>query len=243
MESGEIFVDDTLHRYDEEMKKVAVIVTNFSQYPSLDRKTGLWLGEVTHFCDELEKQGFGFDLISPQGGECPLDPKSLGDDLIDEKFMARNEFRSSLRQTKSAAEVKAQDYAAIYFSGGHGTMWDFPESKSLQALASLIFQSGGVISAVCHGVCGLLNVQDAAGKNIVAKISITGFSNLEEMLVRLTKHVPFSLEDELKKRSAVYKKAFLPFVSFVIQHDRIVTGQNPASARAVGKKVADLLAG
>ncbi len=220
------------------MKKIAVIVTNTKKYPHLDRKTGLWLGEVTHFCDEVEKAGISFDLISPLGGVCPLDPKSLSSDKTDAKFMNRTGFVKQLSETLAAKDIKAKDYAAIYFSGGHGTMWDFPESKELQSLTADIFDKGGIVSAVCHGVCGLLNVKRGDGKYLIDAMPVTGFSNFEEGILRLKKHVPFLLETEIVKRSGQYKRAFLPFMPYIVESQNLMTGQNPASARKLGKAVA-----
>jgi putative intracellular protease/amidase len=220
-------------------KEVAVIVTNTAQYRNWNRKTGLWLGEVTHFCDEIEARGLTFDLISPLGGICPLDPKSLSSDSTDAKYMARPDFVRALQETRAVATVDASEYAAIYYSGGHGTMWDFPDDSALQSLAAAIHQRGGIVAAVCHGVCGLLNVRDAAGASILANRQVTGFSNLEEGLLRLTARVPFSLETELRKRTPLFKRALLPFTSYVIESERVLTGQNPASARKLGKLLAE----
>jgi putative intracellular protease/amidase len=222
-------------------QKIAIIVTNTAQYKNWDRKTGLWLGEVTHFCDELEAKGLGFDLISPLGGVCPLDPKSLSNDKTDALFLARPEFVSALEKTHAAPSVNAKDYAAIYYSGGHGTMWDFPDDKALQDLTTAIHADGGIVAAVCHGVSGLLNTRDADGKSLLSGRRVTGFSNLEEGLVRLKSRVPFLLEDELRKRTHLYQRSLLPFVSHVVESERVLTGQNPASARKLGKLIATRL--
>ncbi len=224
--------------YDWKMKKIAIIVTNIESYPSMNRKTGLWLGEVTHFCEEIEKIGIQFDLISPQGGACPLDPKSLSNDKTDARYMNQPDFVMKLNNTIAARKAKANDYSAIYYSGGHGTMWDFPDSRELQSLALEIYRSGGIVSAVCHGVCGLLNVVLDNGKHLIENMPLTGFSNLEEGLIGLKKHVPFLLQDEIVKRSGHYQRAFLPFLPYVVESQNLLTGQNPASARKLGKAVA-----
>jgi putative intracellular protease/amidase len=219
-------------------KKIAIIVTNTEKYPQLDRKTGLWLGEVTHFCDEIEQAGISFDLISPHGGVCPLDPKSLSSDRTNAKYMSKAGFVKQLKETLAAKDAKANDYAAIYFSGGHGTMFDFPDSKDLQSLTANIFAKGGIVSAVCHGVCGLLNVKVGDGRYLIEGKPVTGFSNLEEGILRLKKHVPFLLESEIVKRSGQYRRAFLPFMPYIVESQSLITGQNPASARKLGKAVA-----
>jgi putative intracellular protease/amidase len=57
----------------------------------------------------------------------------------------------------------------------------------------------------------------------------------------VTKKVPYNAEAEMKQRGALYEKAFLPFVSYVVVAGRLVTGQNPRSARATAEQVAALL--
>ncbi|QZD33729.1 Intracellular protease [Acinetobacter lwoffii] len=142
-----------------------------------------------------------------------------------------------LNNTLKPTDVKASDYKAIYFTGGHGVMWDFPNNPELTALAEQIYRQGGVVSAVCHGVAGVLALKDEQGQPLIANRKVTGFSNREEVLSGMKKQVPFSLEDQLKSKGSKYSEGFLPFTSFVVVDDRIITGQNPQSPREVGVEV------
>jgi putative intracellular protease/amidase len=144
---------------------------------------------------------------------------------------------SRLNNTLQPSEVKASDYKAIYFTGGHGVMWDFPNNPELIALAEQIYRQGGVVSAVCHGVAGILSLKDEQGKALIANRKVTGFSNREESLSGMKKQVPFLLENQLKSKGAKYSQGFFPFTSYVIVDDRIITGQNPQSPREVGEEV------
>lgn len=138
-------------------------------------------------------------------------------------------------------QVRPEDYAAVYFAGGHGVIWDCPENAALQKIGVHIYESGGVVSSVCHGAVGLLNIRLTDGRLLIAGKEVTGFSNEEERLAKLDEHVPFLTEDELKKRGAIYRKADQPFIEFAVASERLVTGQNPQSGAAVAEKVLALL--
>ena len=153
---------------------------------------------------------------------------------IDWEWYCDKGFMNRLGTTLKPSEVNAADYAAIYFVGGHGVLWDFPDNEELQALSRKIYESGGI---VCHGAASLLDIRLSDGTLLIKGKQVTGFSNEEERLVELDKYVPYLTEDELVKRGAIYKKADTPWAPFTIVDGRVITGQNPAS----GGAVADLL--
>lgn len=224
-------------------KKVLVVLTNTAKYPTIKRATGLWLGEAVHFVDELGKAGHAVDYVSPNGGYVPVDPHSLqlaADD--DWRWYADKAFMNRLGNTLSPGQARASDYSAIYYAGGHGVMWDFPDHPGLQELSRQIFEQGGVVSAVCHGVVGLLNVKLSDHSLLVRGRQVTGFSNIEEKLAELDKVVPYLTENELVARGGLYCKAEEPWAAFAVADGRLVTGQNPASGRVVAQKVLQVLA-
>lgn len=220
--------------------KILVVMTNHDKYPSREDTTGLWVTELTHFYDVAHKAGYQMDFISPKGGAVPLDERSQKWIYMDKQaraYLADPAFMSRLNNTLQPTEAKASDYKAIYFTGGHGVMWDFPNNPELTALAEQIYRQGGVVSAVCHGVAGILSLKDEQGKALIANRKVTGFSNREESLSGMKKQVPFFLENQLKSKGAKYSQGFFPFTSYVIVDDRIITGQNPQSPREVGEEV------
>lgn len=225
--------------------KILIVMTNHAKYPSREDTTGLWVTELTHFYDVATAAGYEMDFISPKGGSIPLDERSQKSSYMDKEaraHLADPDFMTRLNHTMKPSEVKASDYKAIYFTGGHGVMWDFPNNAELVSLSEQIYHQGGVVSAVCHGVAGLLALKDEQGQPLIAKHKITGFSNEEEALSGMKKQVPFFLEHELKAKGAIYKQSLIPFTSFVIVDDRIITGQNPQSPREVGQAVMTRLA-
>lgn len=224
--------------------RVLIIVTNHADYPSRDDKTGLWLTELTHFWDVLHAAGIEMDIASPAGGKSPLDERSLGWPYLDDAARAHLSdpvFMERLSNTRSAADVAPSAYAAVYFTGGHGTMWDFRDAPELKRLAEAIHAQGGVVSAVCHGNAALMQLQDADGRPLVAGRRVTGFSNFEERLSGMRSQVPFFLQDALEATGARYEKALLPFTAYAVTDGRLVTGQNPQSGKAVAGHVLALL--
>lgn len=149
-------------------EKILVVLTGTEEYPNLNRATGAWLGEVVHFVEAVEKAGFGVDYVIPQGGYTPIDPHSLAmAEPIDWEWYHDKGFMNRLGTTLKPSEVDAADYAAIYFVGGHGVLWDFPDNEKLQALSRKIDQSGGIVSSVCHGAVDLLDVRLSDGTLLI----------------------------------------------------------------------------
>lgn len=218
--------------------KALIVCTNHTDYPTKSHKTGLWLSEATHFYDELADRKLPYDIASPNGGRVPIDEKSIDRrDTINEKWYNDPTFRHKLEHSIRLDEVNPADYQIVYFTGGHGTMWDFPDNPTLQAITRQIYENGGFVAAVCHGVSGLLNVKLSDGTTLIDNRQVTGFSNMEEKLARLDDQVPFMLEDALRQKNALYSKGILPFLPYIEVDERLVTGQNPLSARKVGRKV------
>lgn len=225
-------------------KRILHVVSNVAHYADPTQPTGLWLSELTHAHDVFEARDYEQTIMSPKGGISPLEPRALKWPLLDASAKAwlDDPSRMALLQTTVAPEdIDPAGYDAIYFTGGHAVMWDFPDSEGLQRITRAIWEQGGIVSAVCHGYCGLLNTRLSDGKLLVAGKRLTGFSWTEEVLAGVAKKMPYNAEAEMKARGALYEKAFLPFVSFAVVDGRLVTGQNPWSAKATAEKVVSLL--
>lgn len=219
-------------------KKILVVLTNTAKYPTLKRATGLWLGEAVHFVDKVQKAGYAVDYVSPAGGYVPIDPHSLQmAPELDWQWYDDKAFMNRLGTTLGPGQAKAEDYCAIYYTGGHGVIWDFPENTRLQALARGIYEAGGVVAAVCHGAVGLLNIKLSDNSLLVRGRQVTGFSNTEEKLAELDNVVPYLTENELVARGGKYSKHDDPWAGFVVSDDRLITGQNPASSALVAEHV------
>ena len=221
--------------------RILIIVTNVGDYEKVGYRTGLWLGEMTHFWDVAEKAGFQMDIASPSGGYVPIDPESLAASVLkdggtDKRYKDRT-FMNRLLNTMKVEDADPASYDALYMTGGHGVCFDFSKSVPLAKLTANMFEAGKVVSAVCHGPAGLLEVKLGNGDYLIAGKNVTGFSWNEEVKVGREEAVPFNLEEELQKRGARYGKAWMAFSSHVVEDGLLITGQNPASAKGVGEAV------
>ena len=216
-------------------KKVLFVVTSHDKKGDTGQPTGYYLGEVSHPWDVLHAAGYEIDFVSPKGGKAPVDGLNL-DDAVNRKFWEDEKYHHKIEHTLTPSEVKPEDYAAIFYAGGHGPMWDFPENEALAAIGRKIYENGGVVSAVCHGPSALVNVTLSNGNYLVDGKKVNAFTNEEEVAVKLDKVVPFLLEEKLKERGALFEKSGL-WQPHVTVDQRLVTGQNPQSAKGVGEAV------
>jgi putative intracellular protease/amidase len=220
-------------------KRILFVVTSHSKLGKTGKSTGAYIGEVTHPYEVFTDAGYEIDFVSPKGGKTPLDGMDALDE-VSQKYLADKSFMAKLNSTKKPTEVSAADYSAVFYAGGHGTMFDLPDDEDLKNLSSSVYESGGVVSAVCHGPASLVNLKIKNGRYLISGKKVTGFTNEEESAVGLTDAMPFLLEDKLKERGGVYSKAS-KFKKHVVVSERLVTGQNPASARGVAEEVLKLL--
>ncbi|WP_203566491.1 type 1 glutamine amidotransferase domain-containing protein [Aestuariimicrobium ganziense] len=227
-------------------KRILVVVTSAGSYEKVGYRTGLWLGELTHFHDVVEKAGHAVVIASVAGGRVPIDPESLGSLVL--KMGGTQEryedpaYMALLENTLSLDEVADQQFDAIYLAGGHGTMFDFPHSDALGRLIVDTWQRDGIVSAVCHGPAGLITVRLPDGTALIKGRKLTGFSWAEEKLAGRDQAVPFRLDEQLKAQGAKYTKALRPMAEKVVRDGNLVTGQNPMSAKGVAEEVVKLLA-
>lgn len=225
-------------------KRILHVVSNVAHYADPADPTGLWLSELTHAYDLFAGKGYAQRIVSPKGGVTPLEPRSLkwpNRDASARAWLADDAHRALLASTAKPEDIDPADFDAIYFTGGHAVMWDFPDDAGLQRLTRAIYERGGIVASVCHGYCGLLNTRLSDGSLLVAGRRLTGFSWREEILAGVAKKMPYNAEEQMKRRGARYEKALLPFVPKVVVDGRLVTGQNPQSAKATALRVAELL--
>ncbi|WP_033442169.1 type 1 glutamine amidotransferase domain-containing protein [Saccharothrix sp. NRRL B-16314] len=223
-----------------EQKKILIALTSHERLGDTGRTTGFYLPEAAHPWRVFTEAGYEVDLVSVRGGNPPRDGVDPSD-AVQTRFLADEVVAGKLAATPTPAEVDPGQYAAILFAGGHGTMWDFPDDSALAGVARDIYEAGGVVSAVCHGPAGLVNVTLSDGTPLVAGKRVAAFTNAEEQAVGLDKVVPFLLQSRLEERGAVHVPAD-NFAANVVVDDRLVTGQNPASATGVAEAVVRELA-
>jgi putative intracellular protease/amidase len=216
-------------------KKILFVVSSHFEKGNTGEKTGYYLAEVSHAWEVLKNAGYEIDFVSPKGGTPPVDGLNLNDE-VNKSFWEDAKYRAKIDNSMKPSDVKPSDYAAIYYAGGHGTMWDFPENKEIAAIATQIYENNGVVGAVCHGPAGLVNIKLSNGKYLVNGKKVNAFTNEEEIAVKLENVVPFMLEAKLIERGAKFEKSGM-WQEHVTIDQRLVTGQNPQSAKGVGEAI------
>lgn len=220
-------------------KKILFVVTSNDKKGDVAGATGYYLSEVSHPWAVLKEAGYEIDFVSPKGGKAPAEGVYL-EDKVNAALWGDAVYRPKIENTKKPGEINPADYAAIYYAGGHGTMWDLPDNSELAEIAMQIYENGGVVGAVCHGPSGLVNIKLSNGKYLVDGKKINSFTNAEESAVNMEEVVPFMLESKLIERGAIFEKSDM-WQEHVTVDQRVVTGQNPQSAKAVGEAIAKLL--
>jgi putative intracellular protease/amidase len=222
--------------------KIVMVLTSHDQLGNTGRKTGFWLEEFAAPYFVFRDAGIELALASPKGGQPPIDPKS---DVPENQTPPQTRFKQdqsaqkALSQTIKLADVKSEDYDTIFYSGGHGPMWDLVDNPDSIALIESFYNSGKPVAAVCHSSAVFHRVM-YQGQPLVKGKRVTGFTNGEEEAAGLTQVVPFLVEDELKRVGGLYEKA-ADWASFAVTDGRIVTGQNPASSTAGAKALLAVL--
>ncbi|KAH7101220.1 ThiJ/PfpI [Auriculariales sp. MPI-PUGE-AT-0066] len=222
------------------MPRILFVFTSADSKTDGSGKTGYWLSEAAHPYYLLASHA-EIDFAAPKGANPPLDPGSVAltdkNDTESHNFMTDETVLAKFASAKKLTEVDASRYDVVYFPGGHGPVIDLAFDADNAKLASTFFQSGKIVAAVCHGPAALVGATDAAGKSIFSGRRATAFSNAEEAAIKGETWIPFLPEDKIKELGAVFEKASEPFASFVVQDANLITGQNPASAAAVGQAI------
>jgi putative intracellular protease/amidase len=221
------------------IKPVLCVVTSFPIKGDTGQPTGFWLSELTHPLAVLQDAGIKTEIASIRGGQPPVDGFDLSDP-VNARFWHDPAFRSALVHSLILGDVVSSRYSAVFFAGGHGTMWDYSDSSAVQRVIREIYEANGVVAAVCHGPASLVNAKLRDGSYLVAGKRVASFTDEEEAEVQATHIVPFLLASTLKARGAHHQPAPNWAVNVVVD-GRLVTGQNPASAHGVGETIRDFL--
>lgn len=212
--------------------KILMVLTSHDKLGDTGKKTGFWLEEFAAPYYVFKDAGAAVTLASPLGGQPPLEPNS---DTTAAQTDATRRYKNdvsaqvALTNTFKLRDMKAGDFDAVFYPGGHGPLWDLAENAYSMTLIETMLSTDKPVALVCHAPGALRHVIGTDGNSVVKGKSVTGFSNTEEKAAGLTEVVPFLVEDMLEKNGGHYAKAgdWLPFV---VTDGLLVTGQNPASS-------------
>jgi putative intracellular protease/amidase len=224
----------------DNIKPILCVVTSHPIRGDTGEPTGFAMVELTHPLEMFEAAGIPVEIASIRGGHPPIDFFDLSDPVND-RFWKDKAFRDALAHSLVLADLDPARYSAVFFAGGHGTMWDFADDPVVQTVIREIWEAGGIVSAVCHGPAALVNAKLSDGSYLVASKKLAAFTDAEEAEVKYDKVVPYLLASTLKDRGALHQPA-PNWSENVVTDGRLITGQNPASAHGVGKAIVDKLA-
>ena len=225
--------------------KIMMVLTSHDRLGDTGKKTGFWLEEFAAPYYAFKDAGAEVTLVSPQGGQPPLDPKSDEPDAQTDatfRFKADAAAQAALARTGKLAEVSGDAFDALFYPGGHGPLWDLAEDRHSIALIEAMAAAGKTVAAVCHAPGVLRHAKAADGSPLVKGRQVTGFTSSEEAAAQLTKIVPFLVEDMLVENGGLYSKGG-DWQPYVVTDGKLITGQNPASSEPAAAAVLAQLKG
>lgn len=215
-------------------KSVLMVLTSHDRVDN-EHETGVWFEEFAAPYQLFNEAGYEVTVVSTKGGQVPIDPRSYPEAPDD----SEKEALDTLQHTLPLAEV-AEDFDAVFFPGGHGTMYDLPENPYVTELVERFARDDKVIGAVCHGPAALVGPRRADGVPFVSGRRIAAFTNREEAEVGLDRVMPFLLETQLKDIGAQVVTAD-NWDDNVVVDGKLVTGQNPQSSAHAAREIIRLL--
>lgn len=217
-------------------KRILMIVTSHSRIDD-EHETGIWFEEFAIPYTKFIQHGYAVTVLSPLGGDAPLDANSLqGYQATEDNEVAK----LALKGLPALDETcQASDYDAIFFPGGHGTMYDLPDNRHVQRLIIDSLQANNPVAAVCHGPACLVNVT-VDGEPLVKGRKITAFTNSEEQAVQLDGLMPFLLETRLRELGADFVAAG-DWADNTLKDGMLITGQNPQSSGSAADTLMGML--
>lgn len=217
-------------------KSILMVVTSHDRIDD-DHPTGLWFEEFAVPYSLFQQQGYRVTVASPRGGAVPIDPRS------EPKERDAADVRAALDALADTARLDAvseKQYDAVFFPGGHGTMYDLPDNPDVSRLVGRFADEGKVLASVCHGPACFVGAKRKDGTPVVKGKRLTAFTNAEESAVELDKFMPFLLESRLRDLGARFETAD-KWADHVVVDGHIVTGQNPQSSGSAAREVIKLL--
>lgn len=226
----------------ESRGKILAVVTSTDVMGTSGKDTGYELTELARAYYVFKANGFDVDIASPKGGKPPV--VIDGDDMgkFDYAFLNDKTAQKKVDNSIAMVDVDNSQYQAVYFVGGKGAMFDFPDNAAIKSLVSDYYQSGKVVGAVCHGPAALINVTLDDGTALLANKTVSSFTNDEELLLipDANEVFPFLLQNKLTEQGANFDAGPV-YLDNMVQDGKLVTGQNPWSVWLVAESMIDQL--
>lgn len=222
--------------------RILFIVSNAHFYGASDIGASNHFSEIVQAYEVFKEAGFAIDFASPEGGAIPIGYISTSD-ALQKKYLYDNAFMDALETTKKPIEIKASDYKAVYYGGGGAAMFGVPENKALQDIVMELYeQHGGIVSAICHGTAGIVNLKTQDGAYLYVGKTVNGFPDaFENMEAEYYKTFPFSIQQTIIERGGDFQYSEDGWDGFYQVDGRLITGQDPSAAAMVAEKTIETL--
>ena len=217
-------------------KSILMVTTSYGRIDAA-HPTGLWFEEFALPFERFTAEGYVVTVASIKGGKVPVDPRS---EPADQESLGVKGPHEALKHSQRLMEMDITEYDAVFFPGGHGTMFDFPHNHEVASLVSRFLDEGKVVAAVCHGPAALVEAKGRDGAPLVRGRKLAAFTDAEEREVQLDSLMPFLLETKLRALGAQVQTA-ANWQENVVVDGTLVTGQNPQSSAAAAEAVVRLL--
>ena len=222
-------------------KNILIVTSNQHTYGNSNINASNHFAEIVLAYDVFVKNGYSVDFISPKGGAIPIGYIATSDS-IQKKYLYNNEFMNILKNTKKPSEIDPKNYKAIYYSGGGAAMFGIAENSEIKKIAEQIYNQNGIISTVCHGTAGIVNLKDNQGNSLFQNKKISGYPDLfENKEAEYYKTFPFSIQDKINENKGSFLHSQKQRDNFYIIDGKFITGQDPSATTSVAQKVVETL--
>ncbi|MGD1945525.1 MAG: type 1 glutamine amidotransferase domain-containing protein [Croceivirga sp.] len=233
------FLAYATHNHAQE--KILIVTSNQHTYGDTDMNASNHFSEIIVAYDVFVRNGFDVHFVSPEGGAIPIGYITTSDPL-QKHYLYNSGFMNKLKNTKKPSQIDASNYKAIYYSGGGAAMFGVADNKQLNTIAEAIFEQNGIISAVCHGTAGIVNLKGRDGQPLYQNKNISGYPDLfENVDAAYFKTFPFSIEEKIRENKGNFKYSSQRNANFFIIDGNFITGQDPSSTQSVAKEVVQAL--
>ncbi|GHF94510.1 nuclear transport factor 2 family protein [Thalassotalea marina] len=222
-------------------KRVLFITSSADHHGDSTLATGTSFSELVEAYEVFINAGYQVDVVSTQGGKLPLAYINTSDNKH-KHYLYNQNFMYLLANTLSPEQVDASQYLAVHYVGGGNAMYQVAENKTLQAISMQVYeQNNGIVSSVCHGTAGIVNLKLSNGEYLVAGRKISGYPTaFEKTDAAYYQQFPFDIEQTIKKRGGSFSYGERN-QSFVQVDGRVVTGTNYQSSKDVALAMVNLL--
>ena len=225
----------------ESLGTILFIVSNQHTYGNTDINTSNHFAEIVLAYDVLINANYNVDFVSPEGGAIPIGYLNTSDS-IQKKYIYNFNFMNKLKNTKNPENINSAHYRAVYYGGGGAAMFGVPENKKIQEITMNIYNNNGIVSAICHGTAGIVNLKTKDGKYVYEGKQVNGFPDLfENKEAKYYEQFPFSIQETIKQRGGNFSYSKEGWDNYYKVDGRLITGQDPTAAASVAIKIIEAL--